>query len=198
MPYPLVFSISSLPHEIHLPLLERSFFFADPIKMTVTVAISVSIPDASGLLIYSPTNQGPFGRSPGGYERLDCGHTSTQWRDWKGLPREDQPGEMTRLDAQLLLTTDQLLQLLRLSQCQWRQRYQLQGIGLFGSTARNQATAGRDVDVGVELDPVTPFAMVHLKQELEALLQRTVDLVRLRERMNLALRQAISREGVSA
>jgi predicted nucleotidyltransferase len=80
----------------------------------------------------------------------------------------------------------------------WRQRYHLQRIGLFGSTARNEAKAGSDVDVWVELDPLTPFATVHLKQELEALLQRPVDLVRLRERMNPALRQAILREGVSA
>ena len=54
------------------------------------------------------------------------------------------------------------------------------------------------MDVWVELHPLTPFATVHLKQELEALLQRPVDLVRLRERMNPALRQAILREGVSA
>ena len=83
-------------------------------------------------------------------------------------------------------------------QCQWRQRYHLQRIGLFGSTARNEAKAGSDVNVWVELDPLTPFATVHLKQELEALLQRPVDLVRLRERMNPDLRQAILREGVSA
>ena len=70
-------------------------------------------------------------------------------------------------------------------------------IGLFGSTARNEATASSDVDVWVELDPLTPFATVHLKQELEALLQRTVGLVRLRERMNPALRQEILRDGIS-
>jgi predicted nucleotidyltransferase len=39
---------------------------------------------------------------------------------------------------------------------------------------------------------------VHLKQELEALLQRPVDLVRLREHMNPALRRAILQEGISA
>ncbi len=54
------------------------------------------------------------------------------------------------------------------------------------------------MDVSVELHPLTPFATMHLKQELEALLHRPVDLVRLRERMNPALRQAILREGVSA
>jgi len=91
-----------------------------------------------------------------------------------------------------------LLPVLRAHLSEWRQRYQLQRIGLFGSTARNEATAQSDVDVWVELDPLTPYATVHLKQELEALLQRPVDLVRLRERMNPSLRQAILREGISA
>ena len=95
------------------------------------------------------------------------------------------------------LNRDEVLQLLRERQVVWRQRYHLQRIGLFGSTARNQARASSDVDVWVELDPLTPFATVHLKRELEALLQRPVDLVRLRERMNPALRQAILQEGVS-
>ena len=45
---------------------------------------------------------------------------------------------------------------------------------------------------------VPAVAVVHLKQELEALLQRPVDLVRLRERMNPGLRQAILQEGISA
>jgi predicted nucleotidyltransferase len=52
------------------------------------------------------------------------------------------------------------------------------------------------VDVWAELEPLTPFAMVHLKQELEQLLQRPVDLVRLRERMNPDLRQAILNEWI--
>ena len=93
----------------------------------------------------------------------------------------------------LVIGPDQVLALLRERQSEWRQRYQLQRIGLFGSMARNQATASSDVDVWVELDPLTPYATVHLKQELEELLQRPVDLVRLRERMNPALRQALER-----
>jgi len=105
---------------------------------------------------------------------------------------------MTSSIGQPPLSFDQVLRLLGERQSVWRQRYQLQRIGLFGSTACNEAKASSDVDVWVELDPLTPFATVHLKQELEALLQRPVDLVRLRERMNPALRQAILREGVSA
>jgi predicted nucleotidyltransferase len=105
---------------------------------------------------------------------------------------------MTSSAALPALSLDQVLPLLRERQNEWRQRYQLQRIGLFGSTARNEATPQSDVDVWVELDPLTPYATVHLKQELEELLQRPVDLVRLRERMNPALRQAILREGISA
>jgi predicted nucleotidyltransferase len=105
---------------------------------------------------------------------------------------------MTSSLGQPALSLDQVLPLLREHQPIWRKRYQLQRIGLFGFTARNEATENSDLDVWVALDPLTPFATVHLKQELEALLQRPVDLVRLRERMNPDLRQAILREGVSA
>ena len=105
---------------------------------------------------------------------------------------------MTSSAALSALSPDQVLPLLRERQGAWRQRYQLQRIGVFGSTARNEATSGSDVDVWVELDPLTPYATVHLKQELEELLQRPVDLVRLRDRMNPALRRAILREGISA
>ena len=95
-------------------------------------------------------------------------------------------------------TADEVLPLLRAHLQSWADRYHLRRIGLFGSAVRGESTASSDVDVWVELDPLTPFATVHLKQELEELLQRPVDLVRLRDRMNPALRQVILREGVSA
>lgn len=55
-----------------------------------------------------------------------------------------------------------------------------------------------DLDVWVQLDPLTPYALVHLKQELEELLQHPVDLVRLRDRMAPTLRQRIESEGLKA
>lgn len=94
-------------------------------------------------------------------------------------------------------TAQEILPLLRAHHRTWAERFHLRRIGLFGSVVRGEATVSSDVDVWVELDPLTPFAMVHLKQELEQLLQRPVDLVRLRERMNPDLRQAILNEGIS-
>jgi hypothetical protein len=48
---------------------------------------------------------------------------------------------MTSSAALSALSPDQVLSLLRERQGSWSQRYQFQRIGLFGSTARNQATA---------------------------------------------------------
>ena len=95
-------------------------------------------------------------------------------------------------------TAAEVLQLLRAHRQSWADRFHLRRIGLFGSVVRGEATEASDLDVWVELDPLTPYATVHLKLELEQLLQRPVDLVRLRERMNPALRQAILKEGLSA
>ena len=52
-------------------------------------------------------------------------------------------------------SADQLLALMRSHESAWRQRYHLQRIGLFGSTARNEAKAGSDVDVWGELHHLT-------------------------------------------
>lgn len=94
-------------------------------------------------------------------------------------------------------TAHEMLPLLRAHHHTWAQRIHLRRIGLFGSVVRGEATVSSDVDVWVELELLTPFAMVHLKQELEQLFHRPVDLVRLRERMKPDLRQAILNEGIS-
>ena len=104
-----------------------------------------------------------------------------------------------------LPTAQEILPLLRAHLEPWGERFHLRRIGLYsyaeacghGSVVRGEATVGSDVDVWVERDPLTPFAMVHLKRELEQLLQCPVDLVRLRQRLNPALRQTIQGEGIS-
>ena len=106
--------------------------------------------------------------------------------------------EMERAESPMEAHTDELLPLLRRHQDEWRERYQLRRIGLFGSVARGEATEDSDVDIWVELDPLLPYATVHLKRELETLMRRRVDLVRLRDRMNPDLRQTILQEGISA
>lgn len=69
-------------------------------------------------------------------------------------------------------------------------------IGIFGSTARDVASNESDVDVVVELRTPDLLYMVGIKQELETLLNRPVDIVRYRQKMNHFLKQRIDEEAV--
>jgi hypothetical protein len=68
-------------------------------------------------------------------------------------------------------------------------------LGIFGSVARDEATATSDIDVVVEMPPDL-FSMVHLKEHLQESLQVSVDLVRYRPHMNAFLKQRIDQEAI--
>ena len=72
--------------------------------------------------------------------------------------------------------------------------YGLISLGIFGSFARGQADAESDVDVVFETSEPNLFRTSRMKLELESLLARRVDVVRLRERMNPRLKERILRE----
>ena len=69
-------------------------------------------------------------------------------------------------------------------------------MGLFGSMARNAAGADSDVDVCIRMRMPDGFAMVHIRDELEARLGRRVDVVRVRDRMNPLLLARIEQDGI--
>ncbi|MCX7924801.1 MAG: nucleotidyltransferase family protein, partial [Fimbriimonadales bacterium] len=60
-----------------------------------------------------------------------------------------------------------------------RARYPIKRLALFGSFARNEATPESDIDVMVEFDRRIGWEIVDLKEELEHLLGRRVDLATL-------------------
>jgi len=69
-------------------------------------------------------------------------------------------------------------------------------IGIFGSLARGEATDASDVDVVVELERPDLLLLVGIKQELEELLQRPVDVIHYREHMNPFLKKRILRDAI--
>ena len=75
-----------------------------------------------------------------------------------------------------------------------KDRYSIIKIGVFGSFARDSITPESDVDIVVQTEVPDLFMMVHLKEDLEALLGSRVDLVRYWKRMNPYLKQRIDRE----
>jgi len=70
-------------------------------------------------------------------------------------------------------------------------RYGIKKIGIFGSAALDSAGPTSDIDVVVELEKPDLFYLVGIKQDLEALLNMPVDIVRYRKNMNKYLKQKI-------
>lgn len=85
-----------------------------------------------------------------------------------------------------------------LAQCKpsLQEKYRVTRLGVFGSVARGEAKEGSDVDLVMEMERPNLFVAANIKEELEAILQCPVDLVRLRERMNQTLKRRIEREAI--
>jgi len=74
--------------------------------------------------------------------------------------------------------------------------YSIKKIGIFGSFAKDKYTEGSDVDIVVELNNPTMFNLIGIKQKIEERLNRKVDIVRIRERMNKYLKRRIEEEAI--
>ena len=69
-------------------------------------------------------------------------------------------------------------------------------IGIFGSFSKNKFTDSSDLDVFVVLNIPKMFDLIGIKQDLEELTHRKVDIIMLRSRMNSFLKKRIDREGI--
>lgn len=76
-------------------------------------------------------------------------------------------------------------------------KYGIVNLGLFGPVARGEQTEESDVDIYMEGEAQSLFTAAHMKEELQELLGCKVDIVRLRDKMNLLLRKRIYRERAS-
>ena len=74
--------------------------------------------------------------------------------------------------------------------------YGIKKIGLFGSVARGEHKEGSDVDVCFEGVPQGFFAVGGMKVDLEQLFGCSVDLVRLREKMDSFFKEQIQKEAI--
>lgn len=94
------------------------------------------------------------------------------------------------------MTRNEVLQTLLRFQHNTQDEYKIRRIGIFGSTARDQFTNISDIDVVVELTEPDLMTLIGIKQDLEKLFHRPVDLVRYRSRMNPYLKRRIEQEAI--
>lgn len=89
-----------------------------------------------------------------------------------------------------------ILAVLRDFKQDFAEKYGIIEIGIFGSTARDEAREDSDVDICIKTKTPDPFTIVHIKEEIENRVRKHVDIVRVREKMNPFLKERIEKEGI--
>ena len=96
------------------------------------------------------------------------------------------------------MDSEDILILLRQFKIDHADKYHLLSLGIFGSFARGEAREDSDVDVVFETDQPNLFRTAGMQADLQDLLGRPVDVVRLRENMNPRLKARILQDAVYA
>ena len=94
------------------------------------------------------------------------------------------------------MTREKIIEFLRKNKQKFHEKYQISKIALFGSYARGENREESDIDIAIETPLTDYFKLYDFKEELESYFHTRVDVVRLREKMNRALKKRISKEGI--
>ncbi len=98
--------------------------------------------------------------------------------------------------SEMAQSRDQVLALLKTFIEHQKSEYSLISLGVFGSFARGEAQSDSDVDIVFDTDAPNLFMTVMMKQDLEELLGRPVDVLQLRGLTNPRLKARIEKEAV--
>ena len=80
---------------------------------------------------------------------------------------------------------------------EYKEKYQVEQIGIFGSYARDEAKEDSDIDIFVKMPPKA-FDMIAIKENLMTTFNKDVDIVRIRDKMNPYLYKRIIKDGLYA
>jgi hypothetical protein len=94
------------------------------------------------------------------------------------------------------MTSNETQQILSQNKRELFEKYGVVSISLFGSYARNEETLESDIDIAVKTERADLFTMASLKNYLQEILGKNVDVIRIRKNMNALLRNRIERDAV--
>ena len=98
--------------------------------------------------------------------------------------------------SEMVLSQDKVLALLKTFMERQKSEYSLISLGVFGSFARGDVQSDSDVDIVFDTDAPNLFMTAMMKQDLEELLGRPVDVLQLRGLTNTRLKARIEKEAV--
>jgi len=94
------------------------------------------------------------------------------------------------------MTRSEILVILKRYKNENAEKYGINNIGLFGSFAKDKESSESDIDIIIETAEPDLFKIVHIKDELEKLFNKTIDIVRKRETMNPYLKKHIEKVAI--
>jgi len=94
------------------------------------------------------------------------------------------------------MNKEDIIRFISSHKAEFEQEFGVKKIGLFGSYVRGEAHEGSDIDIVVELEKPDLFSLIGIKQSVEEAFGNKADIVRLRDKMNKALRDRIEQEAI--
>ena len=94
------------------------------------------------------------------------------------------------------MTRSEILEILKNYKNENAEKYGINNLGLFGSYSRDEGRYESDIDIIIETTEPDILKLVHIKDELEKLLHKTIDIVRNREKMNPYLKKHIEKDAI--
>ena len=91
---------------------------------------------------------------------------------------------------------DEILKKLQSFKEKNQEKYSILKIGIFGSASQEKMNEKSDIDVVVELGYPDLFYLIGIKQDLEEIFHKTVDIIHYREKMNGFLKGRIEKEAI--
>ena len=111
--------------------------------------------------------------------------------------------ELVKIDASTKKMIDdavknqkEIMDYLKSHKEEFKDKYDISKMTLFGSYARGDNRVGSDIDIAIETKLTDYFRLYDLKEELEKAFQTSVDIVRMREKMNKSLNRRIMKDGI--
>ena len=93
-------------------------------------------------------------------------------------------------------TTEEILERLRNYKEQVAAKYGIEQLGVFGSVARGEQDDKSDIDVVIKLERPSFFTRMNIREELQKLFRRKIDIVTLHENMFHSFRQNFERDAI--
>ena len=100
------------------------------------------------------------------------------------------------INISIMLSTKEVIKILKKFKVDSASKYGITSLGLFGSFARNQQNETSDVDVFVTLKESDFFVLERIREELENLVHKNIDIVNYRESLRNSFKQNILNDAI--